>query len=47
MKSYVEFVRQLKLPAADLRAIMYENARDLFRLPLPALDAGLGEARGG
>lgn len=42
MKSYVEFVRQLKLPPADLRAIMYENARQLFRLPLPPLitDAG-------
>lgn len=37
MRSYVDFVRQLKLPAADLRLIMYENARRLFRLPLPAL----------
>ena len=37
MKSYVDFVRQLKLSAADLHAIMYENARSLFRLPLPAL----------
>jgi predicted TIM-barrel fold metal-dependent hydrolase len=37
MKSYVEFVRQLTLPSADLRAIMYENARALFRLPLPPL----------
>ena len=37
MKSYVEFVRQLKLPDADLRAIMYENARALFKLSLPPL----------
>lgn len=42
MKSYVEFVRQLKLPPADLRAIMYENARQLFRLPLPPLAADAG-----
>jgi uncharacterized protein len=35
MKSYVSFVRQLKLPDADRHAIMYENARNLFRLPLP------------
>lgn len=38
MKSYVEFVRQLRLPAPDLHAIMYENARRLFRLPLAAQD---------
>lgn len=37
MKSYVEFMRQLKLPPADERAIMYENARQLFKLPLPSL----------
>jgi uncharacterized protein len=37
MKSYVEFVRQLQLPAQDLRSIMYENARALFKLPLPTL----------
>ncbi|MEX2154251.1 MAG: amidohydrolase family protein [Gemmatimonadaceae bacterium] len=35
MKSYVEFVRQLKLPALDVHAMMYENARQLFKLPLP------------
>lgn len=34
MKSYVEFVRQLKMPAAQRHAIMYENARTLFQLPL-------------
>ena len=44
MKSYVEFVRQLKLPPADLHAIMYENTRRLFRLPLPELPAP--DARG-
>ena len=42
MKSYVEFVRQLKLPPADLHAIMYENSRQLFRLPLPPIDAPSG-----
>jgi predicted TIM-barrel fold metal-dependent hydrolase len=35
MKSYVEFVRQLKLPEEDRQAILYENARKLFRIPLP------------
>ena len=38
MKSYVEFVRQLRLSAPDLQAIMYENSRQLFRLPLPPLE---------
>jgi predicted TIM-barrel fold metal-dependent hydrolase len=37
MKSYVEFLRQLDLAPADYRAIMYENTRKLFKLPLPAL----------
>jgi predicted TIM-barrel fold metal-dependent hydrolase len=37
MKSYVEFVSQLRLREADRRLIMYENARRLFRLPLPPL----------
>lgn len=35
MGSYVEFVRQLKLAESDRLRIMYENARQLFRLPLP------------
>jgi predicted TIM-barrel fold metal-dependent hydrolase len=39
MKSYVEFMRQLELAPADYRAIMYENARELFRLPVPPLAA--------
>jgi len=37
MKSYVEFVSQLKLSEQDRRAVMYENARTLFKLPLPPL----------
>jgi predicted TIM-barrel fold metal-dependent hydrolase len=39
MRSYLEFVGQLKLTDADRRAIMYENARKLFKLPLPELPA--------
>jgi predicted TIM-barrel fold metal-dependent hydrolase len=35
MKSYVEFMEQLELPEHDRRLMMYENARSLFRLPLP------------
>ena len=37
MTSYVEFVRQLSLPDADRDKILYENARRLFRLPLPPM----------
>jgi predicted TIM-barrel fold metal-dependent hydrolase len=36
MKSYVEFMGQLKLSDADRRAIMCENAQRLFKLPLPS-----------
>jgi len=39
MRSYVEFVRQLKMPEADRHAMLYENARRLFKLPLPPADA--------
>ena len=46
MKSYVEFVRQLQLPPQDLRSIMYENARALFRLPLPSLGPAPAGERG-
>jgi predicted TIM-barrel fold metal-dependent hydrolase len=35
MRSYVSFVRQLKLSPEAYTAIMYENARQLFKLPLP------------
>ncbi len=38
MKSYVEFVRQLKMPEGDRHQIMYENTRRLFKLPLPPAD---------
>jgi predicted TIM-barrel fold metal-dependent hydrolase len=40
MKSYVEFMRQLELPEGDRQLMMYENARGLFKLPLPPLEAG-------
>jgi len=39
MKSYVEFARQLKLKDEDRQAIMYENTRRLFKLPLPPHNA--------
>ncbi|HUG52941.1 MAG TPA: amidohydrolase family protein [Vicinamibacteria bacterium] len=42
MKSYVTFVRQLELPDAHRHAIFYENARRLFKLPLPALSEPSG-----
>jgi hypothetical protein len=35
MKSYVEFVDELKLPDETYQMVMYENARKLFKLPLP------------
>jgi predicted TIM-barrel fold metal-dependent hydrolase len=38
MKSYVDFMRQLKLSDGDRHAILYENARRLFQLPLPPAD---------
>lgn len=38
MRSYVTFVRQLKLPEESRRLILYENTRRLFRLPLPPLE---------
>ena len=34
MKSYMNFVRQLELGEEAYRRIMFENARDLFKLPL-------------
>lgn len=39
MRSYVDFVRQLKMSEAHRHAILYENARRLFRLPLPEAPA--------
>jgi uncharacterized protein len=35
MKSYVKFVKQLGLSDDAYHAMMYENARRLFKLPLP------------
>jgi len=35
MTSYLRFVRDLKLSDAHRRMLMYENARRLFKLPLP------------
>jgi predicted TIM-barrel fold metal-dependent hydrolase len=35
MTSYLKFVRQLELSPDVYHAMMYENARRLFRLPLP------------
>ncbi len=46
MKSYLEFVRQLKLSDADRHKIMYENARKLFKLPLPEIPAPVTNATG-
>lgn len=39
MRSYVNFVKQLGLPADAYTAMMYENARRLFKLPLPPAPA--------
>lgn len=39
MTSYVKFVKQLGLGAEAYHAMMYENARKLFKLPLPELPA--------
>lgn len=35
MKSYLEFVGRLEISARDRRLLLYENARRLFKLPLP------------
>jgi uncharacterized protein len=45
MKSYVDFVNQLKLSDADRCAILFENSRKLFRLPI-APGGGPPEATG-
>ena len=37
MQSYVRFASQLRMTKEQRRAIMYENARALFRLPVPPL----------
>ncbi|MEZ5317388.1 MAG: amidohydrolase family protein [Vicinamibacterales bacterium] len=48
MKSYVKFVSELKLQEPHRRMLLYENARRLFKLPLPpdpALAQGDGAPR--
>ncbi|MCC7001871.1 MAG: amidohydrolase family protein, partial [Gemmatimonadaceae bacterium] len=39
MTSYVKFVKQLGLSPEAYHLMMYENARRLFKLPLPAVPA--------
>jgi uncharacterized protein len=47
MKSYLEFCAQLKLSDEDRHKIMYDNARKLFKLPLPDVPAPVrGKATG-
>ena len=38
MSSYVDFVRGIELTPEARHLIMYENARRLFKLPLPPID---------
>jgi predicted TIM-barrel fold metal-dependent hydrolase len=45
MKSYVEFVHQLKLSDEHRIKICYENARRIFKLPLPPSDVSPPENR--
>lgn len=42
MESYLKFVGELPLPARDKQLLMYENAAQLFRLPVRGDVAGLG-----
>lgn len=37
MKSYLEFVRRLEIKEHDRQLLLYENARRLFKLPLPPM----------
>jgi predicted TIM-barrel fold metal-dependent hydrolase len=41
MESYLQFMDELKMPPADRRRIMYENAAALFKIPLPEDASGL------
>jgi uncharacterized protein len=45
MKSYLEFVRQLELAPDAREMILYENARKLFKLPLPEGERSSGKER--
>jgi predicted TIM-barrel fold metal-dependent hydrolase len=40
MESYLAFVEDLKVPLADRRKMMFENAAKLFRIPIPAEGGG-------
>jgi predicted TIM-barrel fold metal-dependent hydrolase len=43
MKSYVKFVREMKMEEPFRRMMLYENARRLFKLPLPPDEAASAE----
>lgn len=45
MRSYLDFVAGLRLPEADRHALLYENARRLFKLSLPPLAAPASPGR--
>jgi len=40
MQSYLDFMNELRMPPADRRLVMYQNAIRLFRLPIEAPVAG-------
>jgi predicted TIM-barrel fold metal-dependent hydrolase len=42
MESYLQFMDELKMPPADRRRIMSENAAALFKIPMPEEASGLG-----
>ncbi|HXI22040.1 MAG TPA: amidohydrolase family protein [Gemmatimonadales bacterium] len=42
MRSYLEFIDELKIPIKERRKIMFENAARLFRLPIKQDGPGLG-----
>lgn len=47
MESYLEFMKDLKIPVKEREAIMWENAANLFKLPRTAEAGGLGSLFGG
>lgn len=47
MESYLEFMKDLKIPMKEREAIMWENAASLFKLPRTAEVGGLGALFGG
>ena len=44
MKSYLEFARHLEIQPRDRDLLLYENARRLFKLPLPPLPPAAADA---